>query len=363
MNGRRLDMSHTLKIRAFFFNAKTDYLPYYKNFTLTVDDDAVAKDILAMIQEQNSDFSYPKQKLIMKINGLIVEAKEPVSNIVEKLGDELTIEPANSYRSNNGLRINDDDFMASYALLEPYANKEDLKYYKTLYALHYASETSNFEREYIGDAILLLAHKMIEDGSEHKEAILDAITRVHSGLFDCEYENNLFNAQDLTDTIASLKNMILSPEEEHPSLLDMIKTRFGISNDVKKVENPSKRERKTVEDIAEKHIAYYAGPAKSQAKLISQMLLDIGAKEVKTQRREKLSGLSILNENKTLALKKAAATLLGAYDAGAEVLIIEDEASYEMFEKYFKDIENTIGREILGLELITTDDFTAQIAS
>ena len=156
-------MSQTLNIRAFFFNAKTDYLPYYKNFTLTVDADATAKDMLALIQEQNSDFSYPKQKLIMKINSLVVEAKEPISNIVEKLGTELLIEPANSYRSNNGLRINDDDFMASYALLEPYATEADLKYYKTLYALHYASETENFDREYIGDAILLLAAKMIEE--------------------------------------------------------------------------------------------------------------------------------------------------------------------------------------------------------
>lgn len=77
-------MSQKLKIRAFFFNAKTDYLPYYKNFTLKVEEEATAKDLLGLIQEKNENFSYPKQKLIMKINGLIVEAKEPVVNIVER---------------------------------------------------------------------------------------------------------------------------------------------------------------------------------------------------------------------------------------------------------------------------------------
>ena len=37
-------MQHTLEVRAFFFNAKTDYLPYYKNFTITLNtEDSVEK--------------------------------------------------------------------------------------------------------------------------------------------------------------------------------------------------------------------------------------------------------------------------------------------------------------------------------
>ncbi len=37
-------MSHKLTIKAFFFNAKTDYLPYYKNFSITMDADATVKE-------------------------------------------------------------------------------------------------------------------------------------------------------------------------------------------------------------------------------------------------------------------------------------------------------------------------------
>jgi len=152
-------MSQKLEIRAFFFNAKTDYLPYYKNFSIKnfsiyVEDDATVKDLLAKIEEENENFSYPKQKLVMKINGLVVEAKQSVSSLVERFGTSFQIDPVNSYRSNDGLKINDSDFMQSFELLAPYASEDDLKYYKTLYALHYASETEKFDRDYIGDAIV-----------------------------------------------------------------------------------------------------------------------------------------------------------------------------------------------------------------
>lgn len=356
-------MSHKLTIRAFFFNAKTDYLPYYKNFTLSVERETTAKELLGLIQEQNSDFSYPKQKLLMKINGLVVEAKEPVANIVENIGTELTIEPVNSYRSNNGLKINDDDFMQSYALLEPYATESDLNYYKTLYALHYASETENFDREYIGDAILVLAHKMISEGSEHKKAILEAITSVHSGLLDCEYDNNLFKAQSHNAAITTLKDMTKKGEDnEHLSLMDMIKNRFCKEKE-EKVVTKAKRAAKTIGNLEDKHIAYYAGKESENEHVISQIILDMGAKEVAIARKYKLSGASIFADNKTLALKKAGTTLLEAYDAGAEVLVVENEACYAMFANQLSEIENIMGRKMIGLELISSEDFVAQAST
>jgi len=132
-------MLHKLEIRAFFFNAKTDYLPYYKHFNITLEDDATAEDLLLAIQTKNENFSFPKQQLVFKINDLVVNARHTIEEIVAKCGTSLQIDPVTSYRSNNGLIINDNDFMQSFALLEPYASEADLDYYKTLYALHYAS--------------------------------------------------------------------------------------------------------------------------------------------------------------------------------------------------------------------------------
>jgi len=350
-------MSHKLEIRAFFFNAKTDYLPYYKNFNINVDAEATAKDLLAQIQEANENFSYPKQKLVMKINGLVVEAKQPVSELVERLGTSLQIDPVNSYRSNDGLKINDNDFMENFELLAPYASEADLKYYKTLYALHYASETENFDREYIGDAVLVLEHKMITEGSEHTEAILEAITSVNSGLFDCEYENNLFNAQDHTAAIDELKAM--AKPEEGPSLCTQLIARFS-KKEKKEVEAvEQKRAVETIENLEEKQVAHYHGLASHNAmhKLSGEMAM----KGVHFSRAGKLSGLSILEDNKDLALNKAGAILLDAYDSGTEVLVVEDIDVLDMFKTNFSSIEKTIGRKMIGLELIADEDFVSQV--
>ncbi len=352
-------MSYKLEIRAFFFNAKTDYLPYYKNFDIKVNDDATAKDVLVKIQEENENFSFPKQKLVMKINGLVVDAKQSVSSLVERLGTSLQIDPVNSYRSNDGLKINDNDFMESFELLAPYASESDLKYYKTLYALHYASETENFDREYIGDAVLVLAHKMITEGSEHREAILEAITSVNSGLFDCEYENNLFNAQDHTAAIDELKAM--AKPEEGPSLCAQLIARFSKKEEKEVEVVVPKRAVETIENLEEKQVAHYYGLASHDEmhKLIAQMEM----KGVHFSRAGKLSGLSLLEDNKELALKKAGAILLDAYDRGAEVLIVEDVDVLDMFKKNYSAIEKTIGRKMIGLELISANDFVSQVNS
>jgi len=98
-------MSHKLTVKAFFFNAKTDYLPYYKHFTLTLEDDAVAKDIVQAIKVQNEMFSYPELNLVFKLNGLVVEEDTSLQDIISKLGSELQVDPVSAYRSTNGLVI------------------------------------------------------------------------------------------------------------------------------------------------------------------------------------------------------------------------------------------------------------------
>ena len=67
-------MSYRLDIKAFFFNAKTDYLPYCKQFRVKIDKSATAKDLLKAIEQQNENFSFPKQKLVFRINGWVVDA-------------------------------------------------------------------------------------------------------------------------------------------------------------------------------------------------------------------------------------------------------------------------------------------------
>lgn len=345
-----------LQIRAFFFNAKTDYLPYYKNFTVRLDDDATAKELLAAIREQNENFAFPEENLIFRINGLVVTAEEKMSNIMEALGTELQVDPVNSYRSNHGLCFNDKDFMESYALLEPYCDEADLAYYKSLYPLHYASETSNFKRDYIGDAVLLLAHRLIEKGSEHKAEILKAISEADSGLFDCEYENNLFDAEDHTETINTLKTMARGTTETIPSIFHVLCSKImGRSKDEKEKQEPQKRSPQTVVSIEGKNAAYYSGTDVINSTMIED-IQNAGAKTVRFDRETKGSGVTLLYDNRRLALTKAGTNLLDAFDHGAKILIVENEDDFEMFTKHQKEIESVMGREI-GLEFILASDF------
>ncbi len=330
-------MQPLLEIKAFFFNAKTDYLPYYKHFSLELSDTMSVGDLLAFIQTQNETFSYPKERLLLKINGWIIETpNKPLSEVVARLGTSLTIDPVNSYRSVNGLCINDSDFMQSYELLAPYASQEDLDYYQKLYPLHYASETEKFERDYIGDAILLLAYKMISDGSEHKTAILEAITSVPTGLFACEYENNLFDAQDHTTTLTQLKAMVPAPKPF--SLIEKITQFCGQKKLQSQLSQPI--------TLAGKKVAYYQGDTIVEVSQKITAIKEAGATYVPFERASRLSGLSLLATSPQLAYQKAGTTLLDALDRGAEVVLVEDSSHYEMFQNHLANIQRVMGREI-----------------
>ncbi len=342
---------YTFKIKAFFFNAQTDYLPYYKQFSIVLDEEAKASDILAAVKAQNENFAYPEEKLVFRINDLVVHGEQAVKEIVERLGTSLQIDPVNAYRANNGLIINDDDFMQRFGLLAPYASEEDKAYYETLYALHYASETEKFDRDYIGDAVLVLAHRMIAEESEHAEVILHTISEMHSGLFECEYENNLFNAEDHTAAIEALKQMAKPPKSDKPGFMDKMAAKF--------IKKPGTKEAPAVlKETEGKEIAYYYGYAQDNTEAVSQKIAALGAKMTAFSGAHKLSGLTLLEDRKELAFKKAGTTLLDALDSGADILVVEDKEVCLMFKKNLAAIERTVGRDIV-LECITTEDFLA----
>jgi succinate dehydrogenase/fumarate reductase-like Fe-S protein len=336
-------MQHTLNIRAFFFNAKTDYLPYYKNFSMTLDADASVVEILANVQAQNEDFAYPSEKLLFKLNDVMLDGTQTIAEVVAKLGDVLQIDPALSYRSNHCLVLNDSDFMQSFERLAPYASDEDKTYYESLYALHYASESFKFSHDYIGDAILLLAHKMIEEGSEHKEAILAAISDPYDGLAACEYENNLFDAQDHTQTIEALNAMVKHPSQSN--FLDKIAASLS------KKALPECN----IDSVAGLKVACYSPNTEALAR-VKDAILNAEATVVPFARESKLCGRTLLGKQENLAYLKAATTLLEAFDAGSSLLVVTDPKDLEMFETHFASLQKRIGREI-NLPMVNEETF------
>jgi len=329
-------MLYRLQVRAFFFNAKTDYLPYYKHFEMQLDEDAKAVEILKTVKKQNENFAYPETKLAFRINDLVATGEETVAQIVEKCGRELQIDPVTSYRADHCLIINDRDFMQHFKLLDPYAEEEDRLYYESLYALHYASESSRFNRDYCGDALLLTAYRMIANGSKYKEEILRAID-TEDALWACEYENNMFDRTEEHDkAITALKGMF----ERHPSGSICHKVMQKCMQ--KRIQPP------LAETVENAHIAYYPGetenaPDKSD---IFAQIKAAGGRVVRFQSEKKRAGTSLLETNPTLAYTKAATLLLDALDSGAEILVCADENALSLFKTHFGMLQKSIGREI-----------------
>ncbi len=318
-----------LQVRAFFFNAITDYLPYYKNFDISIDKGARLLDVLNQIKAKNPDFSFPNKNVLLKVNNKVTTANITVEYVVNTLGTELQIDPALSYRSNNGLILNDDDFMQSFELLAPYASAEDKVYYESLYAVHYASETTNYNRQFIGDAILVLAHKMIADGNENKEAILEAISDEYNGIRCCEYENNLLNGEDHTQSIENLKAMLTL--KDTANCFD----KFTCG----KADHSIDRE--TLENA---NVALYTGLNKN-VEGIQELIENNAASYVAFEKSDKLAGQTLMETHFEMAHTKAGVMLLDALDAGADVLVCT-KRDVAIFQKAIKSCERVMGRDI-----------------
>ena len=322
-----------LEVRAFFFNAATDYLPYYKNFNIPIDKGASLLDVLNRVKTQNPDFSFPNKNIILKVNNKVTTAETSVTTVVEAMGESIQIDPATSYRSNNGLILNDDDFMESFKLLEPYATKEDKAFYETLYTLHYASETTNYNRQYIGDAILVLASKMIAEGNENKEEILKAISDEFDGIRCCEYENNLLNGKDYSETIESLKSMI--ELKDRATLCD--KVNFSKKNHTLELE--------TLED---QNIALYVGDTNSIETItaINEQIQNAGANVITFDMATKRAGQSLMSTHFEMAHTKAGKMLLDALDSGADILVCAKDSDVKIFQNALGSCERSVGRDI-----------------
>jgi len=321
----------TLTIKAFFFNARTDYLPYYKNFSLEVKEGLAIQEILPMIQAQNSNFSFPIDRCYFRVNGLVLDGTQSIKEITNRLGTALQIDPVSAYRSMHGLVINDDDFEQSFALLAPYASDEDRAYYETLYPLHYASETFGYNNQYIGDAILLLASKMIESGNSHKAEILDAIATHHEGLWECEYENNLFRSEEHSHAIAKLREMAKGAPDDY---------KLFFARKYKSTE---------IDTIEGRNVAFYAGADEMSQSILESTLEQIeskGAKAIRFDMSCKLVGQTIIKTNPKMAYLKMGTMLLDAFDNGADLLIVSSEEDTELLKKSIGYCEKVTQREI-----------------
>lgn len=177
-------MECKLELSVFRFNAKTDFLPYYKKHFITIDKSKCINDLLALIYAEDGSFDYPKDEFsALKINGKALFSHEGIEGIVEHLGKNLTLEPLSTKRVINDLVINTDDFYQKFDLLDAFVDAKDKPLFQSYIIYHYASAVLDFVEDYQGDALFAFAYDMIQKHPKQKHAILEVVAHEHTGVF------------------------------------------------------------------------------------------------------------------------------------------------------------------------------------
>lgn len=177
-------MECKLALSVYRFDAKTDFLPYYKKHFITIDRGLSVNDLLASIQAEDGSFDYPKGELAaLKINGRALFSNVSIDGLINSFGKSLTLEPLNTKRVTKDMIIDTTDFYKSFDLLKAFVDAKDKALFEQYLIYHYASSVLDFIPDFQGDALFAFAYDMIHKHPEHKREILEIVANEHTGLF------------------------------------------------------------------------------------------------------------------------------------------------------------------------------------
>ncbi len=355
----------TLDTRTFFFNADTDFLAYYKNNDIKIDNEKNIKDLLFHLDDTDADFSFSKQNTFLQINGVSIEGSVSIKEAVEIFGTSWKIEPVSTFRAIKNLIINDDDFIEKYSLLEEFGDDDDFKEYKKLFREYYASIMLKYNQDYFGDSIFIHAYYLIEKYPLKKNDILKVID-MPNGIWLYEKECNFYPKNDNDQKINSLKDMLkedklkgYTPEKMsyYDKAEEFLTTRFSVQKDEDcaletildniKLSTIKESVKNPFSDFS---VAFYAGSfdckhicdANKQAK---NLLKTLGADIIEFTCFDKNDGFDIAPYN-DVGYKKAGDIMLDANDSGAEILVVDSKESHFIMDQCVKKCETQTGRDI-----------------
>jgi len=223
------------EIKVFRFDAHTDYLPYYHTFFIKPSEGINLLEMLQEFKRQVPDLGFPQsEEDAVNVCGCVVKLGEPVETLQALFGNNLILEPLDTRRSLHDLVTDENDFWDIFSLLKPFADEHHAAQYGDYKTLYYASATRRYLPEYIGEGILMLAHRLIREQPEHEIAILKAIADPERGIwYHTDLAGRVFPPVDNESIIASLLRRIyaLSPA---PNALAAKKAKeepdFGLSD-------------------------------------------------------------------------------------------------------------------------------------
>lgn len=329
-----------LEVSLFRFDYKSDYLPYYTKSYIKVKNEKTLLDILNNINNENP-FGYEKsENFCIAVNGIYTNVAISIKELVEKFGNDLTIEPLSIRRSHTDLLINDADFQERLKVLSQFIEDEDIKKYQEYKIYFYASNTINFEYDYIGDALLLLASDLIEKDKTNEKEILEALNDYDCGAeFHTSLENRILNIDStIEEKINSIKtklNLSKNINEQNFYLEKKNNLDFGIFNEPEEIKH----------DFTDFNIAYYKGLEEDTQTL--NLLSKLNAKIINTQAMSSDLALDTFHINSDFTMKLASTVMLDAFDNSADLLLVDDDNIFNLFDSNRSQLKAICGREVI----------------
>lgn len=336
-----------LEISLFRFDHKSDYLPYYTKHFLKINEEKTLLDIFNTINE-DQPFGYEKsESFVVAVNGVYTHLNISVNELKEAFGKDLTLEPMSIRRAHSDFLINDDDFQekfkllssfASMEMLEAYKDKEIKETYESYKIYFYASNTLNYEHNYIGDAVLLLAHDLIEKFPKDEKAILEVLKEHSCGAqYHTRLNKRVYNLDESIETrIQNIKQKLnLIQEEQNFKINHKANMNFGEFEGRQEVKH----------NFEEFTLAYYEGI--NPCEKTQDLLASTQAKVLNMHSFKQDLALDTFHINPQLTYKLVASVMLDAFDQNADLLIVDSDEMFYLFDYNRKELNKAVGREVL----------------
>ncbi len=333
-------MAKEVFIELFRFNHKTDYLPYFKKYTMMYEKNDKLIDLLNNLNKIEK-FDFDNTNVCnLKINNLYLTSEELVSSVVKKTSKTLEISPVSTKRALNDLIINQDDFLQKINIFDDYLTKEQKEDYFNKYQLeYYASNTLNFNDSYIGDHALLIADDIINSNPELKNKILDIIADKNNGIwYHTSLKNKIFNYDNTQEEI--IQNLFkMLPDFSQTQVKKEIESLEEITN--------------ISQNFLNFNIASYDG---INGNSLESIIKQSKANFINLVSKNDDLALCSKIANKNFSLKIAGNILLEAKDKNADFIMVNNEEDILVFDKEQKNIEKTTSREI-NIPVISKNQF------
>ena len=211
----RRDSHKKVTIKAFRFNAETDYLPYYKKYDMEVGQDDLILDLLNKIKwEHDGSFSYRRScrhgicgACGIKVNGKpVLSCKQNAMELLELFDGELVFEPQSKKRAVKDMIIDKKDFWDKRETVKPFVVAEipthpehesnmsqadvekflDADYCIECGGCHYACPVVQVNEDFFGPAAFVSAYRFsIDPRDEAGKERLELTAQSGQGVWDC----------------------------------------------------------------------------------------------------------------------------------------------------------------------------------